>query len=271
MVKRLTLCTLFACMLAMCLFALRVANDVSPSLDASDSPACTSARCVESELAQLNMNAYSITEGFAPNWWLLETAQGEWHYHAVQRVLLAGPWLDVANPEQVVDKSAQRQRQQRQTFLANARAQGVLMPQDIASSAAAPIEIAVFTDPTCGYCRRLHQDLPQLAELGVQVRYYAFARAGEGSPGEQQLAAIWCASNPSQAMNDAKQSQDIDTATVTAACTTKVQQQRAMALRLGVQGTPSMILPDGRLLLGYRNPAQVMQALEPVLQRDRTK
>jgi thiol:disulfide interchange protein DsbC len=36
----------------------------------------------------------------------------------------------------------------------------------------------VFTDIDCGYCRKLHREVPQLNAMGVEVRYLAYPRAG---------------------------------------------------------------------------------------------
>ena len=41
--------------------------------------------------------------------------------------------------------------------------------------------ITVFTDIDCGYCRKLHQEVPALNDMGVAVRYLAYPRAGIGS------------------------------------------------------------------------------------------
>ena len=41
--------------------------------------------------------------------------------------------------------------------------------------------LLVFTDIDCGYCRRMHSEIEQLQENGVEVRYAAFPRAGVGS------------------------------------------------------------------------------------------
>ena len=38
--------------------------------------------------------------------------------------------------------------------------------------------ITVFTDTDCGYCQKLHSEVPQLNRLGVEVRYVAFPRQG---------------------------------------------------------------------------------------------
>ena len=40
--------------------------------------------------------------------------------------------------------------------------------------------INVFTDVDCGYCRKLHREVPELNKHGIEVRYLAFPRAGIG-------------------------------------------------------------------------------------------
>ena len=42
--------------------------------------------------------------------------------------------------------------------------------------------INVFTDIDCGYCQKLHQEIPRLNELGISVRYLAYPRAGVKNP-----------------------------------------------------------------------------------------
>ena len=52
--------------------------------------------------------------------------------------------------------------------------------------------ITVFTDTTCPYCHKLHAEVPELNKRGIEVRYVAFPRQGLGSPGDEQLQAVWC-------------------------------------------------------------------------------
>ena len=56
--------------------------------------------------------------------------------------------------------------------------------------------ITVFTDATCFYCQKLHQEVPELNKRGIEVRYLAYPRAGVGSEGYRQLATAWCAAYP---------------------------------------------------------------------------
>src|SRR5690606_12134467 len=53
--------------------------------------------------------------------------------------------------------------------------------------------VTVFTDVDCGFCRKLHEEVGQLNDLGIEVRYAAFPRAGMQSPTATTMRSIWCA------------------------------------------------------------------------------
>lgn len=111
-------------------------------------------------------------------------------------------------------------------------------------------EVIVFTDSTCGYCRKFHSEVPQLNNMGITVKYAAWPRAGLQSPAGQTLASVWCSKDRQDAMNKAKNSQDVPTPTQ--ACNQNViQDQINLGQRMGVQGTPAVFLKDGRQVGGY--------------------
>lgn len=115
----------------------------------------------------------------------------------------------------------------------------------------------VFTDISCGYCRRLHRDMPELNRLGIAVRYLAFPRAGEGSPAFRDMESVWCAKDRQTALTDAKAGKPVEPRT----CSNPVAKQFRLGQDLGVAGTPAMFRPDGRLLQGYMPPDELLQAL----------
>lgn len=117
--------------------------------------------------------------------------------------------------------------------------------------------VEVFTDPTCPYCRRIHEEVPKLNEMGIEVHYLAFPRAGLNSEGGRDLRKIWCADNPSEAMTAAKREEAL---TNSADCDNPVEEQYDLGRELGVQGTPAIVLPDGRLVPGYV-PAERLAAM----------
>src|SRR4029078_10358605 len=38
--------------------------------------------------------------------------------------------------------------------------------------------ITIFTDLDCGYCKKLHEEIPALLALGVELHYLAYPRQG---------------------------------------------------------------------------------------------
>ena len=115
--------------------------------------------------------------------------------------------------------------------------------------------ITVFTDTDCGYCQKLHAEMAELNKLGVEVRYLAFPRQGVGSHGYNTMTSIWCADDPIDAMNKAKERRSVPSKT----CKNPVDKQYALGQAIGVQGTPSIILANGRMIPGYQ-PAKQLAA-----------
>lgn len=60
-----------------------------------------------------------------------------------------------------------------------------------------------FVDIECPYCQKLHKEVPALNEKGVTVRYLAYPRQGIDSATAKNMAAVWCASDKTKALNEA--------------------------------------------------------------------
>lgn len=118
--------------------------------------------------------------------------------------------------------------------------------------------ITVFTDIDCGYCRKLHKEVPELNAMGIEVRYLAFPRAGSPSPSADKLETVWCAKDRLQAMTDMKNGKQLPTKKCN---TPAIAAQYDLGLELGINGTPAIIKPNGELLPGYMPAAKLAQSL----------
>ena len=103
--------------------------------------------------------------------------------------------------------------------------------------------VSVFTDVDCGYCRKLHQEVPKLNQMGIEVRYLAYPRAGVGSRSYQKIVSAWCAADPNKAMTQLKSGMEIPDVS----CENPVAAQFDLGQQVGVTGTPAIVLEDGRL------------------------
>ncbi len=135
--------------------------------------------------------------------------------------------------------------------------------------------IYVFTDVDCGYCRKLHAEVPELNANGIEVRYLAYTRelnngrvmADARSGGTQgktykKMVSAWCADDRQSAMTNLKTRGDF---TGEACDNHPVIEQFELGDSLGVNGTPAIVLADGTLQPGYVPAKQLipMLGLEP--------
>ncbi len=117
--------------------------------------------------------------------------------------------------------------------------------------------IYVFTDTDCGYCRKLHQDVPYLTEHGVEVRYLAYPRAGLESDTYHEMEAVWCSADRQSALTRAKQNKQVEAKD----CDNPVADQYEMGRKMGINGTPAIYLENGRSLPGYVPPKKLLAIL----------
>ena len=120
-------------------------------------------------------------------------------------------------------------------------------------------EITVFSDIDCGYCRKLHQEMAQLNELGVRVRYVFYPRSGPDSASWKKAEDVWCADDRNGALTAAKAGQTVASKECGA---TPISEEWQMGQRFGVRGTPAIITSDGALIAGYLPAQQLVARLD---------
>ena len=118
--------------------------------------------------------------------------------------------------------------------------------------------VTVFTDVDCGYCRKLHKEVPQLNDMGIEVRYLAWPRAGIGSESYQKMVTVWCAKDRQKTMTSLKNGDNVPISTCK---DNPVAAQYELGEKMGVNGTPALIKADGELIPGYMPAAELAQAL----------
>jgi thiol:disulfide interchange protein DsbC len=106
--------------------------------------------------------------------------------------------------------------------------------------------MTVFSDPECPYCRKMHELIPSYNELGIEVRYLAYPRAGLGSEIHEKMASAWCSPKPTEAMNTLFAGGSIPVVR----CENPVAEEFQLGVELGVRGTPTIFLPSGKQVLG---------------------
>lgn len=118
--------------------------------------------------------------------------------------------------------------------------------------------IYVFTDYTCTYCKKLHEEINSYLDLGISVHYFAFPRQGLNSQVAIDMQSIWSAKDRKAAFDNAYKGGKISPA---ASMVPFVEMQFDIGRQLGISGTPAMVLPNGQLLAGYVPAEQLIKIL----------
>ena len=120
--------------------------------------------------------------------------------------------------------------------------------------------VTVFTDVNCTYCRKLHNQMDSYASYGIAINYLMFPRKGLDSEGYQKAVNVWCSVDREKALTEAKLGQDVEAKD----CTNPVAEHYALGQKVGVSGTPAILLEDGTLIPGFVPPAELAQQLGAV-------
>ena len=118
--------------------------------------------------------------------------------------------------------------------------------------------VNVFTDIDCGFCRKLHKEVPKLNQLGIEVRYLAYPRAGIPSDAYDKIATVWCSANPQESLTRFKTGNG---GPIAVCDDNPVAEHFALGARLGVTGTPAIMLMDGSLIPGYKKADELAKIL----------
>ena len=122
----------------------------------------------------------------------------------------------------------------------------------------ADYDLIVFTDIDCTYCRKLHREMDQINARDIRVRYVFYPRFGPGSESWAKADAVWCSEDRQSALTRAKNGENVEAEQ----CSTPVAEHYALGNKIGVRGTPAILMEDGELLPGYVPAAELAQYLE---------
>ncbi|WP_295800910.1 DsbC family protein [uncultured Microbulbifer sp.] len=168
---------------------------------------------------------------------------------------IAGDLYQVQS-KQVVNLSEQRRTRQRAAVMDQQDLGDMIVFSPKGETKA---HIYVFTDVDCGYCRKLHNDVPELNRRGIEVRYLAFPRAGLNSQGYRKIATAWCADDRNATLTKLKNRESV-------ALNVCKNNPVAAQYKLGnevidVRGTPTIVMEDGTVVPGYLPPETLVKAL----------
>jgi len=167
------------------------------------------------------------------------------------RFLLQGDLIDLQNNANLSEESRNNARVKMMSAVPNEELI-VFTPDEVQHT------VAVFTDIDCTFCRRLHAQLDQYMEQGIEIRYFLYPRNGPTSESWAKAEKVWCADDRNEALTLAKLDQEYATHTCDSSI---VSAHYRIGQDVGLRGTPAIVLDDGTLFSGYLPPEQLKQAI----------
>lgn len=122
----------------------------------------------------------------------------------------------------------------------------------VAGKGARPVHIFISVD--CSFCRQVESELAHVDN--VKVHYHLLP--GHSADARQDSRKVWCAANQAEAWSTFARGGALAPARCDDAA---LDRNRALALQLGFDRTPAMVLADGRVLTGALSTAVLEREL----------
>jgi len=111
-------------------------------------------------------------------------------------------------------------------------------------------KLAQFTDPNCGYCKRLEKELSKVNDVTIYSFLYPIFQGSD-----EIVRNVRCAKDPVKAWDDLMLNGVMPTY---ATCDTTTDKVIALAKKFRIRGTPNIIFGDGTQVPGYL-PAEELE------------
>ncbi len=116
-------------------------------------------------------------------------------------------------------------------------------------------KLAVFSDPDCPYCKKAEQEFVKLDNVTIYTFMYPLQMHPD-APRKSRL--VWCSKDRSQAWLDLMLKSKTPAGKDN--CDNPVDENLALGAKLGIDGTPAMVLANGKRIPGYM-PADRLDAM----------
>ncbi len=106
-------------------------------------------------------------------------------------------------------------------------------------------KVAVFSDPDCPYCKRLEKDIANVTDVTIYTFLYPIPSLHPDAA--RKSKAIWCAPNRQKAWDDYMLRGVL---AADKSCDTPIDEIQAVGQKYKMNGTPTLVFADGRVVPG---------------------
>ena len=163
------------------------------------------------------------------------------------KYFIAGNVINVKTKENITEVS---RKSRRLSILENLNAENMIVYKPNKTN----YILTIFSDTSCPYCQKLHEELDELIENNIEVRYILFPRFGQNTEAYMQMISIWCSDNQKTALDNENIEQNTQ-------CDNPLNENLELAQKLSVTGTPMMFTENGSVIPGYQPAKEIIKFL----------
>ncbi len=128
----------------------------------------------------------------------------------------------------------------------------------LVGSPQASTKAIVFTDPECPFCKRLHHELKEVVRRDSGIAFLIKLFPLERHPNAYPISKSIVCNDSLQMLEDSFEGKPVPPPLCK---TDAIDENIALAAELGIQSTPTLILPDGTVLPGYKKADDLLTVL----------
>ncbi|NCS65208.1 MAG: thiol:disulfide interchange protein [Hydrogenophilales bacterium CG03_land_8_20_14_0_80_62_28] len=117
--------------------------------------------------------------------------------------------------------------------------------------------LAVFSDPDCPYCKKLEPELAKLTNVTIYTFAYPLPMHTDAA---RKSRLVWCSADPVKAWEDLMLNNTVPEGKDD--CPNPVEANLALGDKLHIQGTPNIILGNGKRIPGLATADRLSQMLD---------
>lgn len=123
----------------------------------------------------------------------------------------------------------------------------------------APTKIVVFTDPQCPYCKKLHGEIKKVVKTNPDISFYIKLYPLKMHPDAYRISKSIVCSKSMVMLEDSFQNRHIPDP----ACETKVVDETlSLVASIGINSTPTMVLPSGTIVPGFIRADRIVKIIK---------
>lgn len=117
--------------------------------------------------------------------------------------------------------------------------------------------LTIFSDTSCPYCQKLHNEIDNLISNQVSVKYVLYSRNGSDNDAYNDMVSVWCSKDKKKSLDELFDGSFIEPKT----CDNPIDSNYTKAMNLKVNGTPMIFFSDGSVIPGYVSSDKIIEAL----------